>query len=946
MKKRKLILLPLFCLVLAGCGNVEPVIPVVKDPTLSETAKSIQVDDSFVLSIKDAPTGKTPVWSKEGNAISLVSSDDNLSATITGIEAGEATVKVSGLLATDLTCTVTVTAKPVDRDPLTAPVLEVNAAKNGLTWAAIEDAVGYKITVNSGEPTTVTEPGYLFNEQPGEYTVAVVAKADEEAYDSQAATFAYQTKATVVGALSQDDDKVLIASLEGVGVEMKIGEGEFARLEEGQMEITALENGTYTFHAIGGYDEANRILYVDGAESTKTIEVTLRNPIATPVLEVNAAKNGLTWEAVEGAEGYIIKVNDGAEEVVTEPGYAFAQEAGQYTVKVIAKADLAKYNSGAAEFSYEVKNTALGELTLANGVITWASLVGMGVECKVGNGEFAPVTGESVAVEEYGMYTLHAVPGYDEANKILYVEAEASINQRQVLAAPDRVVVEDGSAEDNNELAEGYTIQKYTDANGWVASGCSVALNNVANADFTEGNCVRFHYWANWTQFRFVKQIQLLKGYNNLFVTIKGDTFATVKIRLVVTQDIVIGDVNIKGVYAQISLGENLPETWTKHVISMNDANWQVNFGGNNYPAATIAAQLGAQSLGDLLPYFDSFQFLVKAGTGDGPEKNIYMDDVMFTNDGLESSQTVLAQAARLRDAYVMNTTAIHGQINVHEGGESATAKIRMGGNKSEMDVALQLNKAESKLVVISENEGADFVLNLETADGGATWTYVSATGTLAPYMAEARFGEMVVVDDFTGVSETGTGLDKANSTGANLSGLRANYYCDFYDQYSGGSGAASPIGGNNWWLMGSSDYLNYVADGCFDAGAARLKGINSSRNMRYMTGALAAAGLGQITGAPKLADAGFKTMSFMVKGDASNDVKIRLIGYYQNSVTASTQQNNRTVSADYTVAKNSGYAEYKLTLDASKTYYGFSFMVLSGSTTVYIYVDNIIMYK
>ena len=99
--------------------------------------------------------------------------------------------------------------------------------------------------------------------------------------------------------------------------------------------------------------------------------------------------------------------------------------------------------------------------------------------------------------------------------------------------------------------------------------------------------------------------------------------------------------------------------------------------------------------------------------------------------------------------------------------------------------------------------------------------------------MTNARFGEMKVVEDFSSYSATGIGYDKSHGQDQ-VSGMRANYYFDYYESKS--SGPASPIGGSNWWLMGSNDYMDYQSTGCFNAGAARLKSINYGRNMRYMS--------------------------------------------------------------------------------------------------------------
>ena len=96
----------------------------------------------------------------------------------------------------------------------------------------------------------------------------------------------------------------------------------------------------------------------------------------------------------------------------------------------------------------------------------------------------------------------------------------------------------------------------------------------------------------------------------------------------------------------------------------------------------------------------------------------------------------------------------------------------------------------------------------------------------------------------------------------------------------------------------------------------------------------------------------GFKTMSFMMKGDTNRDVKVMLFGYYGSSLTPSTQQSNRTPSgysssADYiTIPQNSDWTEYTISLNAAKAYCGFSIVVVASSSAAYISIDNVVMYK
>ena len=97
------------------------------------------------------------------------------------------------------------------------------------------------------------------------------------------------------------------------------------------------------------------------------------NKPAKPVLAVNADETGLTWEAVDGADGYNVTVG-GVTNMVQEPGYTFATEAGEYQVSVTTVKG--QKESDPAQFAYTTAVASVGDLAVANGQITWQSFVG------------------------------------------------------------------------------------------------------------------------------------------------------------------------------------------------------------------------------------------------------------------------------------------------------------------------------------------------------------------------------------------------------------------------------------------------------------------------------------------------------------------------------------------------------------------------------------------
>ena len=956
MKKHRLFLLPLFCMLLAACSETggksgDDTTPVVtNNARLNFTARSIVISDSFTLTVSEVPSGMTPSWSLEGNAVTYdLLNSAKTSVLVEGIAVGTSTVKVA-VGEKNLSCVVTVSEKPNPREPLSSPILKLNEEKDGLTWDAIEGAEGYLVQVNDDNAVLQTNPGYTFSQAIGNYSVKVIAKADLSQYNSEESEYVYETKSTSLGSLSYDEESVICASYVGYGLESKLGENEFVPVAGNSFE--APENGLYTIHVINGFDENNKIYYVSGEETTKTIYVLRGVKLQTPVLQISEDRTCLIWEEVLGATGYSIQVNDQPAETIFTPKYVFASDLGEYSVKVTALSTVPEFDSDECSYSYEVKYTSLGELTYEDGKITWASLAGAGIEFKVKDDPFAKVSGDEYTPKKYGTYTFHAMTGMDVDNNIYYVESKDSTNQREILIAPEKVIVEDGSDENNTDLMDRYITDKWT--NSWEMSfKTKLYLEDEINSGYTDGDCVRLHYWANETNYRFSQEIEFVKSYDTLSFALKGDGSQNSKflVRLIVTKDLTVGDISLTGVSATYRL-TNPSTDWTRYTADLNDDNaWSINYGGSDYAPSKIKELLNLvgydiDSWTELLPYFDTCAFIVSGKTEKGSERDVYFDDVVFSNDHGTSGKEAIIRPLVLRQKYALTTAALSGELRINDDLENGTLIGASGTSILELPVTLSLN--DEQLVVTCTTTNRDFVVTLQTENGGATWSYISGSGKLKVAMSNMTLGEMLSIDNFANYSETGVGYDATHAEG--FSGLRANYYFDYYNEHDDGTGVGSPVGGPNWWLMGSNDYLDYSEDGCLDAGSARLKSINSYRDMRYLSVDLAKAGMGQIESAPSLGK-GYKKMSIMAKGDADRDVKIMLFAFYRSSVDPTTQRTDRTGDgSEIVIPKGSNWKNYSIELNTAKRYYGIEIIVKSGgdseTSTAYIYVDNIVFNK
>ena len=145
---------------------------------------------------------------------------------------------------------------------LSAPQLSVNAERNGLTWAAVNGAASYSISVNDQDAVTVNEPGYAFEETAGQYDVKVVAQSGDKKKKSDAAEFNYTTAYAMLGDLSFSGGVITWSSFAGLGLEYSVDGGDPVAVTGNS--ITASASGLYTITALGGFEDATNKYYAQG----------------------------------------------------------------------------------------------------------------------------------------------------------------------------------------------------------------------------------------------------------------------------------------------------------------------------------------------------------------------------------------------------------------------------------------------------------------------------------------------------------------------------------------------------------------------------------------------------------------------------------------------------------------------------------------------------------
>ena len=216
---------------------------------------------------------------------------------------------------------------------------EISAQDGGIYWTSAKNASGYKISLNGGAWQNVTsaEKKIAYPTEVGEYTLQVVSTASGYT-DSEAAKFSFRVEMLEVAECQQTDN---VLAFTGDNVLCSVNNAEYAALPESQLlDFSSVAVGTdvsVTYYAKGGFwTEEDKTYYIDSAKKSKTLTVT--QTLSAPVLQLDEAKLGVTWTAVEHAAAYQVSV-DGVVSTVQgtdELFVAFPTTVGAHTITVKA----------------------------------------------------------------------------------------------------------------------------------------------------------------------------------------------------------------------------------------------------------------------------------------------------------------------------------------------------------------------------------------------------------------------------------------------------------------------------------------------------------------------------------------------------------------------------------------------------------------------------------
>ena len=677
-----------------------------------------------------------------------------------------------------------------------------------------------------------------------------------------------------------------------------------------------------------------------GSSSSSSSEE--QEQLATPIVRLNTAKDGIEWDAVENAVAYKILTNEDAKvQTLTEEKFSAAE--GTYNVQVIAVAEDQQYNSEPSNmFTYTTAVCTLGGIDYYDNTATVNGYVGNGMEVKELNDEdFVPMVGSTFVAPKSGIYTFRAAAGFNEENRTYYVHSgsESSYSKTAILAEPayDSFMFEDAEEETDADLADKYVITKYDDSHGWITSTSTIKKANLADG-LNTGDVAMVSFWHHGTWFKYTQDIDFDASYDTVSFYARGTEETKMIVSFEISDQITLGSINLAGVYITYQI-DALSSGWTQYTVSLNDPAWKITYGNGKYSFAELSGYLSGfgyniQSLGDMMPFFNTGSVRLYAPYKEGgPTVKAYFDELLISNDHLDTSSKELCF---LNNTYGFESTYLRGRMDLNpDGGLDLNFKYQ------ENYIHLYCHRAlnNNYLNVGCEEPGYEFTADFVSHDSGRTFELDSIDGAAAPLFQNFKAGACYVADDFEKYTETGVGYDEHHGI-SELSGMRANYYYDFYYEYGGITQPQSPMGGPYWWLMGSTNYFDYAPGEGYDStNGARLKYV-ADKPMRYTTyglsdGTASAIGVGE-------------TFSFFMKGSTSRAIKLKVRAYTAKNKLTPSSQFNDSVLGEFTLPQTDAWHEYTISLNPNTIVFGFSITVQANwdSGTDFIYLDNVSVYN
>lgn len=200
---------------------------------------------------------------------------------------------------------------PAGPQTLTAPSVTVSAT--GLaSWAAVANASGYMYKIDDGQEVSLPTTTLSYQLSAGQ-KFAVKAVGDEinflDSSYSESKTYVAKLATPVVVIDAETGIATWAEVANAASYVYKINDGEETPVTERSVQL--IENDTFVVKAVS----SNTAAYTDSDYSAAQTYTAAGVVVALdkPVVEIDEEGNA-SWTAVENAQGYVYKINDGAEQ--------------------------------------------------------------------------------------------------------------------------------------------------------------------------------------------------------------------------------------------------------------------------------------------------------------------------------------------------------------------------------------------------------------------------------------------------------------------------------------------------------------------------------------------------------------------------------------------------------------------------------------------------------
>ena len=315
----------------------------------------------------------------------------------------------------------------------------------------------------------------------------------------------------------------------------------------------------------------------------------------------------------------------------------------------------------------------------------------------------------------------------------------------------------------------------------------------------------------------------------------------------------------------------------------------------------------------DLNPALTYYGFMVFMEKTNSSDAYLYLDDVeVYTaNPYAEYVPPVQNKELVPGNAYLGK---INGLINATLKIKSATeVSLAAAGLGMTLDGTYSIAEDEFTMVV----GGATYKATISDDLDKLTFVSVDGSNQVAAALNNLSF-DIVRGENVESYTETGRTIKSGDEDESKNKGSSGAFYIDMY---KGQESVSSPVGGSKWALTGSGAGAALNKEDAAE-GSQSLKLLNSQYgNMRYIQWDL-------YKGTAK-AMTGMTSFSLYLKNfSADTAQKVTIMAYRVQKVDNGHQGSDYRTQLAVTLPAGQDWTKYTVTLDASKTYYGFALLI------------------